>query len=683
MAATYTVKQVAQILGYSTNSIYTFLKEKRIKGIRVGRGRFRVPQAELDRLLMTKKTIATGAVQPSAEVTDLAASLAPFLVTTPQVAPEGVREPAHTGVLVEQLAVPKVDVPSLFDWFTGLASVILGLTMFLFSRMFEEFAIDEYLVWIPTIRVVLLAGGFGLLLTDVVGRKFSVWHKLFHIALLFAYGGLAYILWQTTDLEGAVIYGLLALTLAVTFVANIGGIASFSLYVVSFLAIIPAASLGSGDRPTMLRMLSLLSIPQHVTAYLWMIGTLLFAGLLYAGYTRNRKIFWAGMMGASVILIALSLYYANQIYWGRSLFILLVGLLALIMPIWDSFIFAHKRDRSLIFSVFGTILVLFLVVIGILRILQTNILQYATNELNNKVIYGKTYVESSVEAAKTALAALSESPLLIDAVEKEEQASLIALARGLFESNKSIRKLIIADSAGDVSTIYPHGSAEQANIAIKEYFVAATSTKRPYISDIYEMQIDNTTRNVIVIAAPIISETKKVIGVIVGTLDLEAMGDKLQTIASELNGEYFIVIDRAAKRVIHPETDLIGLEIDEWDDIRLALEGKSGKGEEYNTGGVRTILAYTSIDSPRWGIAIKAPITNLLRVTNAAAIAIFGLVILSILVIGFFMLGKKVKTRVPDGEPSLSERTSALMNKLATQTKVPKKKSKRPRDDTS
>ena len=57
MPATYTVKQVSKLLGYSTNSIYTFLKEKRLKGVRIGKGRFRIPQSELDKFLQVEKGI--------------------------------------------------------------------------------------------------------------------------------------------------------------------------------------------------------------------------------------------------------------------------------------------------------------------------------------------------------------------------------------------------------------------------------------------------------------------------------------------------------------------------------------------------------------------------------------------------------------------------------------------------
>ena len=109
MAATYTVKQVANILGYSTNSIYTFLKEKRIKGVRVGRGRFRIPQSELDRLLLITKR---GSPQASAVVVKAAdeSNGAPPLPTS------GVVDVVGTSP-VPLRAFGGLRLPNIFDWF--------------------------------------------------------------------------------------------------------------------------------------------------------------------------------------------------------------------------------------------------------------------------------------------------------------------------------------------------------------------------------------------------------------------------------------------------------------------------------------------------------------------------------------------------------------------------------------
>ena len=47
----YTVKETAKLLGVSTNTIYTYLDEGKIKSRRVGRGRFRIPKSELSQFI--------------------------------------------------------------------------------------------------------------------------------------------------------------------------------------------------------------------------------------------------------------------------------------------------------------------------------------------------------------------------------------------------------------------------------------------------------------------------------------------------------------------------------------------------------------------------------------------------------------------------------------------------------
>ena len=56
----YTVKEVAKLLGFSTNTIYKYLDEGKIKSTRLGKeGRFRIPQKEVAKLLGVKPQIAS------------------------------------------------------------------------------------------------------------------------------------------------------------------------------------------------------------------------------------------------------------------------------------------------------------------------------------------------------------------------------------------------------------------------------------------------------------------------------------------------------------------------------------------------------------------------------------------------------------------------------------------------
>ena len=661
MPATYTVKQVAQILGYSTNSIYTFLKEKRIKGVRVGRGRFRIPQFELDRLLLTTKS---GSPLPQLPIgySQLTAPVGP------SVAPSGVVEP----VVPVSFSVPKVEVPSLFDWFVGIGSIVLGLAMFLFSKTNEEYAIEQFIAWMPAIRTALIAGGFGLLLTDIVGRKFTGWHRLFHGALIVSFTGYAFILGQIGDLEGVIIYGSVAAMLLVTFFVGFGGIAGFSSYVILLLILIPGASILSPTNSSIIDILSIFSAPPHILVGMWFIAVSVIAVLLWLGYQRRRNIFWIGMIGASALLILLAMHYAHNLWWGRTLFMLITAVFSLFVPVWQSLTFSHKRDRAFIFTSFGSLLVLYMVAVGALRVMQTNIIDYASRELQNKLVYGKQLVKSTISGAHTALSSGATNPLLLPAFEQGDEKTLTDLTKAFFEGNTVMRRIVMVSTNGDVLTSYPYSTAASAETyGERDYFLQALTGKKSVISDQYESQSDTARRKSILVSVPVLDKNGDVAGIIIGSVDLETLGNKLQQIASGMTKEYFTVVDRTGKRVIHQDYSLIGTQTDENDLIRRALDGATGIGEGYSSEGSRTLTAYEPIDdATQWAIAVKAPIAEILRATNAAGITTTSVIVISLALVGVFLLSHRARSIVPEvgvfREPASQEsRVSAVLERKA------------------
>ncbi len=96
---TYTVKEVAKLLGFSTNTVYKYLDDGSIQAVRLGEeGRFRIPESEVERLLQEK----------GRSLSDVN--------TTPAINKDGVSE--------SSLAIK--DTPKLFDWFVYFMSISLG-----------------------------------------------------------------------------------------------------------------------------------------------------------------------------------------------------------------------------------------------------------------------------------------------------------------------------------------------------------------------------------------------------------------------------------------------------------------------------------------------------------------------------------------------------------------------------
>src|SRR5262245_14930218 len=112
MSKTYTVKQVAEILGYSTNSIYSFIDEGRLKGVRVGKGRFRIPEEELNRVLhLTKKPEIKAAIQTQ-----------PIIV---EKTPVSTLPTELDKVPTPSFSLVNLHIVDIFDWFVGSAAMVL------------------------------------------------------------------------------------------------------------------------------------------------------------------------------------------------------------------------------------------------------------------------------------------------------------------------------------------------------------------------------------------------------------------------------------------------------------------------------------------------------------------------------------------------------------------------------
>lgn len=606
MSQTYTVKQVAEILGYSTNSIYTFLKEKRIKGVRVGKGRFRIPQSELDRLLFLGKN-QTSIIQT--------ATVAPLAVTSD---------------------VPLVDVPSLFDWFVGIGSIVMGLAMHLFSKSYEEFEFARYLTWIPVIRMFFIAGGFGLLLADIRGKKTIVWNKVFHAFLMIGFGWYSTSQFMTGSLDGALIYGLLALAIGISIARHHKKIHLFTLYISSICILLPL----------LLLVTSGFSVQ---TPVIWICAAfaILSSSALFAGVFFNRGTLLVGAIGTTVMCIFLSYYFANQLLWGRAFTLLTAGLLTSCLPVWISLTFIHKRDRTFIFSIFGSLLLLLTASIGFIRMVQTSLLSYASRELENKVTYGKAYIETSLESIKTTLTSFASNPLLVEAIQKEDLQSLQNVSKAMFEGNIITRSVLTISANGDILTMYPYGSTTQANVSHEAYFLRASETGKPVVSDIFESVSGDIKRKVIAISVPVYSNKGVFVGVVVGSLDIDTLGNSLQKLASDESTEYFIVLDATGKRVIHPDRNLIGVEADQNDPIRQGLLGKRVIQEGYGYNGVRAIVSVDSInDSTGWAIGMSTPVASVLRSTSTARITIMVILLVSACVISIFMISHKTKTMI-------------------------------------
>jgi len=267
-------------------------------------------------------------------------------------------------------------------------------------------------------------------------------------------------------------------------------------------------------------------------------------------------------------------------------------------------------------------LVICLVIIGSVWINQKNIIEFNRDNLINKLAYGRSVFESTIFSSIEQIENLSKTPLLLEAVKEVNKDNLNILTKSLYINSKNFRRILVTAENGDLVSIYPDVVISYQNLSFREYFVRVKETKTTYLSDLFETATDGQKTFVVVVATPILDKEKNLAGVLVCSIDLNKLSDRLQKIATDSKGEYFEVIDQQTRKIITPgysytqesnmaETDL----------INQGLTGKYGVDEIFEDG-MSLLVVHDQIRPKGWKILLKQPYLNSLRFNKEAILFI-------------------------------------------------------------
>ena len=223
MKKSYSVSEAAKLLGYSKNSVYGFLKEGLIKARRIGKGKFRIPETEITKFETknsgkTETEVAESAILPTPRPGKSLANLSG-------------ESTVHTlGLWIQERA----GLPRLFDWLTSLTSLILGVSLYLYSGQTDILSSGRLSLWMDPIRLTLIFGGLGLILASMVqtevGKKFNL-VNIFRLTLTLTLLGLALILLSGGDVDGFIIYGLFGLMILMEVLTGIDTAVMYTFYI--------------------------------------------------------------------------------------------------------------------------------------------------------------------------------------------------------------------------------------------------------------------------------------------------------------------------------------------------------------------------------------------------------------------------------------------------------------------
>lgn len=231
--------------------------------------------------------------------------------------------------------------------------------------------------------------------------------------------------------------------------------------------------------------------------------------------------------------------------------------------------------------------------------LKTNYLEnnyYYTTKLAESV----NYVTNDLQQSVSAMAKLSRTMEL-------NQSELDIL----FESEEGhFNSLFITDANGTIQLISPksqQGEIAQTNRKIsQDVLKEVTTTKQPFISQPY---IGITGKLLVLVAAPIFSESGVFKGVMAGTIYLEEDNPINSAFNSNKykDGSFIYAVDQNGRIVYHPDADKILEDASGNPLVETVKNGENGFEEITDTDGNKYFVGYSYIENLDWGVILLTP----------------------------------------------------------------------------
>lgn len=618
MPKTYTVKEIADILGFSTNSIYTFLKEKRIKGVRIGKGRFRIPEEELSRVLHLSK-------KPERDV----ASLHAADLLSPSSMPATGDAALFTQRFVSGSSRREDDamlIPNLFDWFVGLAAIVAGVALFIFNASTSSPNLSKFSELFPFIRVVLIAAGLGVIVSGGFIRN-RIWHGVFLFSLSVMGFANVFGLARSGDIEGALIYTGMALVTGIAVVVPLGGIVSVLIYATLLAIFIPVTMLFFPYEEHLQAASAFFGMPVTTMGlFASLAAAVVIAGFWY-GYAKHRAAFIMATVFAAACDMALAIWYANMQYWSRSFFMVIVGFFTGLLPYWWLLQqHALRRQKALLHGIFIAIGGIMLIAILVVSLLQQNVWKAKETEFLNKIKIAQNELQNATMSVQSSVTVAAMNAEFVETIVKRDLPRLTANAKIIYESNPDIRRLVFLDKDGMGIALYPYGTFDEPNFAYRDYYKNPKATGKPYVSDVFKSLVDHAGRYVAVVSVPLYDKKGDFAGVIAASLALDRLGMHLAQIAADKQGEYFVVTDAKGIILTHPDNRLVGTQVPATDPLVRGINGEMGVQQSSFIDGSYGMIAYANVPALRWGISLRAVSSNVFELTTITITAIFGVI---------------------------------------------------------
>lgn len=644
---TFTVKEVAGLLGFSTNSIYKFLKEGRIQAERLGRGRFRIPKEEIERFLGHKEHPGhRQAPAPSpAPSTGIAPARAASRIDaggsgSPEAAPLPPSPVPSAGILDRVAILPKnhrPGVPALFDWFVGIVLVLLGFS-FLLLPGDVRFLVTSTMA-MRLYGTILAAVGLGFLWLDVAGVTRRPLATVIHVGALLSVALLLPYYAVFSDWLGLTRVGALLVVLLLSL--RIPSLPSERRFVLLIALLGAISGIIVFFKPTRLGWLPLVTVIATYRILLVLLWAFIIVGFLRLtrwAETQAPRIRRVVFLAVGLIIVPFTIVQATHGRWDQLAFTLTLATFVFLVPFQHRFEDVPVRRVSAISLAFLWVGILLIALIGTTRLFHFHIERSYLRSAERAAQRAHGEIRDFLNSAASATKGPTENPLLTNAIRRRSSEGLESVARAAHQvSAGTLAQVFVTSPDGTVMAQYPLGSPPPAErAAVREAVSVAVAEGTTIVSE-PRVDEEDVPRLTLVVATSILAPDGSPRGALVGAIDTTELGERLGELRFREEG-VILVANRAGRYLFHPDHSLVGRPVENSQGLLRALNGERSVTRGTSDQGPGTYLkALEPLPEYGWGIVAEHPLYRAYQLSNLLVVltmvTIFGAVAGSLAVI--------------------------------------------------
>lgn len=578
---TFTVKEVANLLGFSTNTVYKYLAGGGIKSVRLGlEGRFRIPKSEVERLLQEQGksfSVITGRKEDRQQ---------------------GVDSSAHYR-------------PSLFDWFVAFLSISIGFSVFILpmpGNIQSIFGLNKVIIPLQTF---LLVSGFLILVLDMFRMRESKLRKLINLVMGLDYFASALIFGLAQAMPLTVGYLAISIVVILSVFVKMAQYTRFMLFVNLMLLFLGLGVLGWPDSFFLAGIMGVTSKNLTIFFLAWSLFLVFNIYITYFAMKKNKHLIWFCSLPTAFTALCYATISFTQGFWARSVFCVVLASFSVIFPFADEFeAFTLKSKREVVGS-FAWLLGLFLVGSLMLYYIFRSFQSYGFSELAHRVDTAGDVTIAFMDENMAKISTFAADKRLIEAMENYSGSNIESANYNLKQlyqaSDWTIQRVVLVNKNGVILDTYPlNNTSTGVNIKDRDYFRSVEVSNQPFVSGIEQPSAPGL-KPVVLISVPINDANGNFLGVLMGDVDIREMTRRINQVRFGEGGTYLLA-DFTGKYIIPPTPEQIMTKAGSGSHMLQAVLGESGTVQEESTQGELSLIAYKQISKYGWGIVAEQPI---------------------------------------------------------------------------